>query len=173
MQKQIDGYEDYTIYSNGEIKKNGKSIKWFVNKINGYAYVSLTYSRKAKRLLVHRLVAQAFIPNPENKKEVNHINGIKTDNRVENLEWVSREENIQHAYKNNLISTYNQSVSHTNNLPVVLIKNSEIYKEYRSIKQCARETKKRPSCIKYRCLNHLVIEEITYIFKKDLLTKGE
>ena len=65
---------------------------------NGYLRVSLL----GKTCKVHRLVASAFIPNPENKPTVNHINGIKTDNRADNLEWATRSENTQHAYDSGL-----------------------------------------------------------------------
>lgn len=65
----------------------------------GYKRVVLTKNGKPKGMLVHRLIAKAFIPNPENKPEINHINGIPSDNRIENLEWVTPSENQIHAYK--------------------------------------------------------------------------
>ena len=71
-------------------KPNGK---------NAYRVVSVTKDGWHKSISVHRLVAMTFIPNPDNKTTINHKNGNKQDNRVENLEWVSHRENIQHAYR--------------------------------------------------------------------------
>lgn len=68
----------------------------------GYHKVNLKVDKKAKGTLVHRLVAMAFLPNPNNLPEVNHKNGIKTDNRIENLEWVTHSENMRHALENDL-----------------------------------------------------------------------
>lgn len=72
--------------------------KWMtirIEKNNGYVSTAL----KGKIMRIHRLIAEHFIPNPENKKEVNHINGDRADFRIENLEWVTRTENQRHSFQ--------------------------------------------------------------------------
>lgn len=66
---------------------------------DGYSQSSINIDGKKTTLKMHRLVAQAFIPNPENKPQVNHINSLRKDNRVSNLEWVTVKENVIHSYK--------------------------------------------------------------------------
>lgn len=88
-------YRDMHPRHNGRVKKMKQETAR-----NGYNRVVLyDNNRKGKHFLVHRLVAEVFIPNPESKPEINHKNGIKTDNRVENLEWVTHSENMQHRSK--------------------------------------------------------------------------
>lgn len=102
--KEIKGYENsYWINNFGYIKRiysNGseKVLKQQLNK-GGYLYVCLCKNGTKKFVRVHKLVAETFIKNDSKNKEINHINGIKTDNRVENLEYVSRSENLLHAYR--------------------------------------------------------------------------
>lgn len=99
-------YPPFAANEKGEIVnlKTGNTRKQTVNKKNGYAYIST----RQGLLLAHRIVADAFIPNPDNKEQVNHKNCVKTDNRPCNLEWVDRSANMIHAAQNNLLDTRNR-----------------------------------------------------------------
>lgn len=100
--KAVEGYEGlYEISSFGRIKSKGKIKSQSVDK-GGYCTVWLSKNSVQKCLKVHRLVAAAFIPNPLNKATVNHIDGNKQNNSVENLEWATQSENIIHAHKTGL-----------------------------------------------------------------------
>lgn len=99
--EKLAPYYNYEVNINGEIFKNGKSVKQYTDKY-GYLRVNVTISGVTKLKLAHRIIAEVFIPNSENKTQVNHVNGIKTDNRVENLEWVTLYENRAHAVANDL-----------------------------------------------------------------------
>ena len=100
--KQIEDTQFY-ISNMGRIKniETGNILKPSPNP-KGYLCVNLTVNRVKRPFKIHRLVAKDFIPNPENKKQVNHINCDKTDNRVENLEWVTNLENMRHAISHGL-----------------------------------------------------------------------
>lgn len=100
--RDIDGYDGLYQVSNMGRVRSCKYGKWKVLKpatINkGYFFVNLWRNGEGKHYLVHRLVAEAFIPNPDDKPQVNHINGVKNDNREVNLAWCTSSENRQHAY---------------------------------------------------------------------------
>jgi hypothetical protein len=106
--KDIIGYEGiYQISNLGNVKRlyqknpNGIILKQLDNGA-GYSQVGLSKNNKLKKHYIHRLVAQYFIDNPNNLQQVNHINGIKKDNRIENLEWCTQSHNNTHAIKTGL-----------------------------------------------------------------------
>jgi hypothetical protein len=104
--RDIPGYEGlYQASTFGRIKslvrRKERVLKPTVRR-DGYASVKIC-GKKQQRKLVHRLVAETFLANPQNKREVNHLDGNKTNNSISNLEWVSPSENKKHAYKTGLI----------------------------------------------------------------------
>ena len=105
MTKAIKNYDDYTISTDGIVtsyrqSKQGRPLSPSPDG-GGYPKVVLTSATK-KGKHIHRLVAEAFIPNPDNKREINHIDGDKTNNHVSNLEWSTRSKNMKHAWATGL-----------------------------------------------------------------------
>lgn len=133
--KDVVGYEGrYKVSDLGRVFscKRNAILMLFKNK-RGYMIVNLYAAQSIKPVRVHRLVALAFIPNPENKPEVNHRNGIKDDNRLENLEWATPEENVAHAFRSGLCADKAK--------PITAYLNGEIVKQYSSVDSASRDLK--------------------------------
>lgn len=125
---------NYSISDKGEVRKDANNYIMKLQIQQGYKHVTLQINKKAKRFRVHRLVAEAFIPNPENKPYVNHIDGNRQNNLVENLEWVTPAENTQHAVSSGLmLPTRERSV-------VQFDLDGNKIAEFPSLREAARQT---------------------------------
>lgn len=106
--KDVVGWEEfYSICDDGRVLgKKRMSLLIPIMKDSGYLAVSLMANKRKIQITLHRLVAEAFISNPENKREVNHIDGDKSNPHVSNLEWATRKENAEHASRTGLLYPY-------------------------------------------------------------------
>lgn len=138
--KRIEGFENYSVSDSGLVRndKTGKLLKP-CNGSTGYIFVHLYKNGTMKNVKLHRIIAQAFIPNPNHAKCVNHINGDKCDNRIENLEWCSHSQNNIHSYYFLGRSSCNaiKAMTTAKMKPVVCV---ETNKKYTSVKEAEKET---------------------------------
>lgn len=145
---QIKDFSNYYITDTGEVYSRNfhregriKKLKQRIDRY-GYNYIILNKNGNNYRT-IHRLVAEAFIPNPENKPQVNHKNGVKTDNRVENLEWTTASENIKHmhtvlGYKSSMFSKFGKN--NPKSKKVLQIKDGKIIAEFYGTNEAERKT---------------------------------
>jgi|WetSurMetagenome_2_1015567.scaffolds.fasta_scaffold572974_2 hypothetical protein len=147
--KDIPGFEGfYQIGNLGNVKSlprrvinrpiHGRILKTQVTK-KGYITVTLNKNSKKTSRLVHNIVAVAFVENPENLKEVNHVDGIKSNNKSGNLEWSTRSENILHAFRLGLIKRAFGKANKKSKPVLQYSLNGIFIKEYESANIAARE----------------------------------
>ena len=105
FRKVIDN-NNYSINSDSIILNKTGKVKMPRKRKDGYLGVQLYNHGEAQHKRIHRLVAEAFIPNPDNKPDINHKDGNKHNNSVDNLEWVNKSENMRHAYQTGLVKPH-------------------------------------------------------------------
>ena len=148
--RPIEDFKNYEVSSYGRVRnvKTGRILKQNLNE-HGYYQIMLYHNRKYKTLRVHRLVAHAFCNTyglDTSCMDVNHIDGNKTNNRSDNLEWCTRSENIIHGMRTGLISTNNFGKE------LVRVRIIETGEVFDSVRECARYLK-CPSTSISACLN--------------------
>lgn len=146
--KEIESFPGYWIYENGQIWSNSKKdFKKLTITPNGYLKVCLYKNNNQYNFLVHRLVAETFIPNPENKPCINHIDLDKTNNNVNNLEWVTYKENNNHADHNRKMG-----LGHEKSVIKIDKNNKNKIKEYDSIRKASLDNNIKETNISAVCL---------------------
>ena len=157
-----DGLDtNYMISDDGKVKNpKGKEMKLQIQQ--GYCHVTIQINKKGKRFRVHRLVAEAFIPNPENKPYVNHIDGNRMNNNINNLEWVTPQENTLHAVSTGLMQPTREKEIIQFDL------DGNKIAEYKSISEAARQTNSEVSKICLCCsLQRITHNDFQWRYKNE------
>jgi len=150
--KVIKEYPNYKVSNLGKVKHYERLLRPNINRY-GYETVLLYNNVGRRKYLVHRLVAFAFIPNTLNKPQINHINGIKTDNRVENLEWVTNSENMKHAFRTGIITKEMVATSRSKTKKhIVKMLNGEVVARYFGLQEAAEHEGRKKATISQYCL---------------------
>jgi len=134
---EVKDFPNYLIYEDGRVfsKKRNRFLK---PRDDGHGYNKvILYGEIKKQFKVHRLVAEHYIPNPENKLEVDHINRIRSDNRVENLRWTTKSENQQNtiARKSNLLGEKNINKYETGFIFRKIYNGKHYYKTFKTLEE--------------------------------------
>lgn len=147
--KKIKGFNNYEVSNEGEVRNidTGKVLKQEDNR--GYLRVILYVNGKKTHKKIHRLVAEAFIPNPDNKPQVNHIDENKKNNSVGNLEWATAKENSNYGTRTQRIinntewkksnTEHLQRLHESNSKPIILVYRDNTYEEYPSATIAAQD----------------------------------
>lgn len=167
----IKGFEHYEIRMIDEEpwvqirnKLNKRNLKFCFSCKKYYRVFLSNKKNKTKTIRIHRIIANQYIPNPEKKKTVNHINGIKTDNRIENLEWNTLQENIKHGFDTGILNTTGRNYGGYKG-------DIEMYKEGVLIRILSgkKEIIKHGLCSTsvYKCVNGKATQYKGYTFKRN------
>ena len=154
----IKDFENYLITKDGDIYSNifYRKLKCSSDK-NGYLKIRLVNKSGRKSMFLHRLLAIQFIPNPLNKPFINHIDGNKSNNKLNNLEWCTHKENMKHAWDNNLYKDYTESIKKANNA-----KSIEVFDTLNNIKYKSMSEMSRLLKIPFTTLRRLIDSTTTF-----------
>lgn len=165
--REVISNPNYVVSNTGRIRRKGSDRDHSVRDRYGYLSTDLYSHGKRKTAMVHRLVAEAFIPNPDYKPEVNHIDGDKTNNTVINLEWTTKKENCRHAWRNGLAKPSYGMLGKSNpnagrkGKPFKIVETGEVFY---TLKECEEKIKGNNRHIS-ECLNGKQITHRGYHFE--------
>lgn len=154
--KLIDGFENYSITMSGRVINNITKMEKKPSDNhsgNGYMYIDLYNTGKRKRFYVHRLVAEAYVPNPHNKPYINHIDGNPKNNDYTNLEWCTPYENVEHASKVLGVMPQYKEANNKRKRAVkqIDVKTKKVVAVYESVREAERQTGIKSSYICQVC----------------------